>query len=112
MILLSTKNKGSEGKSISPGSFLGILFGLTAILAAIYFLHLEENLKLLHLFAVVYGGFSLYNFLPTKYRLKFLFLLNIAAIIVLLGIKAGSILLVIALVLFTILNSHNQVRIV
>jgi len=94
--------------SIRP--YLEIVFGLAAIVAAVYFLHLEESLKLIRVLSVAAGGFLLYAILPLKFRLPFLFGLTIAAMLALLGVKEGLILTGFSLALFGIINLPISVR--
>jgi len=100
----------SDRTSLSFGSFIVILCGLSAVLSAVFFLHLEESLHLVPLMVVAAAGFIMYAFLPVRFRLPFLFALNITAIYVLLGAKEGSMLLLAALVFFLILNLKLSVR--
>lgn len=97
--------------SLSISGFLEIALGLAAVVAAVHFLNIEINLKLIQLLYVVAGGFVLYAFAPLTWRLPLLGALNVAAMFVLLTPVQALLLLGFALLLFAILNLSASVTI-
>lgn len=104
-------NGSIEKTYITFKSFSTIVTGLAAIFAAVYFLHLEENLNLIGICSIAFTAFTVYAFAPITVRLPLLFAVNAAAILLLLGYIEGIVLLSFALLLFTILNLPFSVRI-
>jgi hypothetical protein len=90
--------------AIKPVELLQIVCSLLLIGLAIYYFHLEMEIRLISIMAVVVPGFIVYALLPLSWRLPFLFLLNLAAMLRLLGPADGSILALIGLGLFGLAN--------
>lgn len=80
-----------------------IFFPLLIIGAFVWQFHIEENLQLPSLILVVIGGFFIYNFLPTTFRLPGLFFLNIVALFVLFEPLEACLILSLCLSIFVML---------
>lgn len=81
---------------------LAVLLGL--IVLAIHFLHIEESLRLGVLAPVLFFAFLANAFVPLPWRLPLLFLVNLAAIYLLLGFRDGAVLVGLGMVLFLLSN--------
>ncbi|MCB9301015.1 MAG: hypothetical protein H6566_10235 [Lewinellaceae bacterium] len=87
-----------------------ILLSLCLISLAIYGFHLEQDIRLVQLMPFVAVGFAANALLPGPWRLPFLFLINLAAIFILLGIWDGALLAGIGLLLFYLANLPIAVK--
>ena len=72
--------KEDQSKEVKPAAWssqemLRVLLMSLALLAFVHFLHIEEALQLEQLLMVVLGGFVVYQFIPVRFRLRFLPLL-------------------------------------
>jgi len=110
VVVPSSVSSDPGNANISFRSFFEIVIGLAAVVAAVYYLHLEEALGLIRVLGVAAGGFLLYAFLPLYMRLPFLFALTVSAMLVLLGPLEGAILLGFSLALFGIINLPVSIR--
>lgn len=96
--------------TLSFKSFVSVLCGLAVMLSAVFFLNIEENLNLFELFGIAVIGFLVYAFIPFSFKLPFLFLLNVGAILIMLGPIDGILMLIYSLSLFGILNLPIKVK--
>lgn len=99
-----TVSPNSTYSLIRPIELLQLLLSLLLIGLLIYFFHLEMEIRLIGIMAVIIPGFILYAIMPLSWRLPFLFLLNLGAMLRLLGPVDGSILAILGLGLFGLAN--------
>jgi D-alanyl-lipoteichoic acid acyltransferase DltB (MBOAT superfamily) len=95
---------------IKPAELLRIAFPLLLIGLAIHYFHLEMEIRLIGIMSVIVPGFMVYALLPLSWRLPFLFLLNLAAMLRLMGWADGSLLALTGLGLFGLANLPVKVR--
>lgn len=95
---------------IGPKGLLQILLSLGLIGLAIYFFHLEQDIRLVQLMPFVAGGFAIHALLPLQWRLPFLFAVNLGAIFFLLGPLDGAFLAGTGLLLFFLANLPIAVK--
>ncbi|MCB9301016.1 MAG: hypothetical protein H6566_10240 [Lewinellaceae bacterium] len=89
---------------VGVNGLLQIFLSLGLISLAIYFFHLEQDIRLVQLMPFVVGGFAVHALLPGSWRLPFLFLINLAAIYWLLGPRDGALLTGLGFLLFLLAN--------
>lgn len=65
--------------------FLTVIFELALIVATIYLFQLERDHGFLRLLPSLFFGFIIYNLLPLKFRLPFLFILSVFTFIFIIG---------------------------
>jgi hypothetical protein len=102
-----TKNANTE---INSTDFIQLVIPLTLIALVIHFFHIEMDIRLIGIMPLIVFGFTLHAFLPVTLRLPFLFLVNLLAIIRLLGPQEGGILIGIGLFLFALASAPLALR--
>ncbi len=95
---------------IGPRGLVQILLSLGLIGLAIYFFHLEQDIGLVRLMPFVAGGFAIHALLPLRWRLPFLFAVNLGALFFLLGPLDGAFLAGTGLLLFFLANLPVAVK--
>ena len=111
---MSTKE--DQPKEVKPAAWSGqemlrVLLMSLALLAFVHFLHIEEALQLERLLMVVFGGFVVYQFIPVRFRLRFLPLLYLATLVVLFPPLDALLLALFGGLLFGVLNLPYTVRV-
>ena len=95
---MSSQVTSKPNSWIDIKTFSKLFFTLGLLSLSIYFFNIESDLKLFELIKILVPGFLIYSYLPIKFRLPFLFLLNAVACCLLFGLVPGlSILAVCAL---------------
>ena len=108
--------KEDQSKEVKPAAWSGqemlrVLLMSLALLAFVHFLHIEEALQLEQLLMVVLGGFVVYQFIPVRFRLRFLPLLYLATLVVLFSPLDALLLALFGGLLFGVLNLPYTVRV-
>lgn len=111
-LALDVKKQAAANGNLAIGifPFSQILFSLALAVLAIHYFHIELDIRLIGIMPVVFLGFAIYAFLPAQWRLPFLFLLNLLAIVRLLGLADGAVLAGLGLLLFLLANLPVAVK--
>ncbi len=92
----------------SVGKYLLILLQLGALFFVVTQFNIQEETRLPKIFPVIFIGFAIHYWLPTRVKTPFFVLLSFAAIVAVLGIINGSILIAIGLTL--IASCHLPIK--
>lgn len=94
----------SSTHSITFIDYVWIIAGISAITGIIYQYHIEQSLGLIRIMPIVLAGFTVHAIAPIKWRPPLFFTMTIIGILTILGIKDGSLLIVLGLMLFFLAN--------